>query len=88
MATFRDENGKLLTGEELKQMMESARPLTDEELEQANGGFQIGMGDWPNLCTNCHGDNFEVHEAKVHNEILRLWVTCKKCGTANFIEVV
>lgn len=61
MATFRDENGKALTEEELQRRMESGSPLTDEELEQATGGTQHWQqGDkFQDICT-CGGTNFQV----------------------------
>lgn len=83
MATFRDESGKLLTGEEVRRMMESARPLTDEELEEASGGLRIAKDGRFITCPRCKGEDFLLYQEKrwqYGDSESIFMMKCKKCG--------
>ncbi|MBC5649082.1 hypothetical protein [Christensenella tenuis] len=79
MATFTDENGKV---------------LTDEELERAAGGFGIFNGKtgrskmrWK-VCPKCGGTDFKVDPDPTITKTGRengLYYACKKCGWTGWI---
>lgn len=89
MATFRDENGKILTKEELQRMMESARPLTDEELEQVSGGSVIlNWSGVPMTCSHCGGDDFEwgkTYPPENDLGVSLVQIRCMNCNQVTFV---
>lgn len=94
MATFWEKDGKVLTEEELQRMMESERPLTDEELGKATGGareWEFGDLYQDDIC-KCGQSRFlvlgafENHDSPGDsgNSQLGLVLKCVYCGLTIF----